>query len=78
MTEARVTSRADAAPGDWVQIHMIGGGQPRRGEFLEVRGGPGHQRYRVRWDEEHESIHFPAEGTSIERGRRRAHARTRA
>jgi hypothetical protein len=58
-----------ARPGDWIQVHMIGGGQPRRGQILEVLGSQGHQRYRVRWDEEHESIHFPADGTSIERRR---------
>jgi hypothetical protein len=50
---------------------MVGGGQPRRGQIIEVLGGPGHERYRVRWDEQHESIHFPADGTSIERRPRR-------
>lgn len=61
--------RAGARPGDWLQVHLIDGGQPRRGQILEVLGGAGHERYRVRWDEQHESIHFPAEGTSIERRR---------
>jgi Domain of unknown function (DUF1918) len=57
---------AGAHPGDWVSVHVIGGGAPRRGQILEVIGRPGHERYRVRWDEQHESIHFPSEGTSIE------------
>jgi hypothetical protein len=41
-----------------------------------VLGQPGHEHYRVRWDDEHESIHFPTEGTSIER-RPRARERRR-
>ena len=28
-------------------------------------GRPGHRRYRVKWDERHESIVFPADGVSI-------------
>jgi len=59
--------RADVRPGDWLAVHQIGGGPPRRGQILEVLGRPGHEHYRVRWDEQHESIHFPSEGTSIER-----------
>jgi hypothetical protein len=58
--------RADVRPGDWITVHQIGGGVPRRGEVIEVLGRPGHEHYRVRWDEQHESIHFPSEGTSIE------------
>lgn len=42
-----------------------GGSVPRRGEIVEVLGRPGHERYRVRWKDEHESIHFPADGTRI-------------
>jgi hypothetical protein len=58
--------RAGAQPGDWIAVHQIGGGAPRRGEIVEVLGSPGHEHYLVRWDEQHESIHFPTEGTSIE------------
>jgi hypothetical protein len=58
--------RADVRPGDWLAVHQIGGGPPRRGQIIEVLGRPGHEHYRVRWDEQHESIHFPSEGTSIE------------
>ncbi len=58
-------------PGDWIAVHVIGGGAPRRGQVIQVIGRPGHERYRVRWDEQHESIHFPCEGTAIERRPRR-------
>ena len=58
-------TRTPARIGDWVEVHRIGGGAPRRGQVLEVLGQPGHEHYRVRWDEEHESIHFPTEGTSV-------------
>jgi hypothetical protein len=33
--------------------------------IVEVLGREGHEHYRVRWDEEHESIHFPAQGTRV-------------
>jgi hypothetical protein len=52
--------------GDWIDVHIVGGGAPRHGQVLEVLGHAGHEHYRVRWDEQHESIHFPSEGTSIE------------
>jgi hypothetical protein len=75
MSRKSVDVRAGARPGDTIEVHQIGGGSPRRGEIVEVLGRPGHEHYRVRWDEHHESIHFPTEGTSIKhvsRPRRRA------
>ena len=54
-----------ACPGDWIEVNLIGGGSNRRGQILEVLGKEGHEHYRVRWDEEHESIHFPADGTRV-------------
>jgi hypothetical protein len=61
-----VENREDtiARPGDWIEVHMVGGGLPRRGQVVEVLGAAGHERYRVRWDEEHESIHYPRGGGS--------------
>jgi hypothetical protein len=53
----------DAFKGDWIEVSAIGGGVSRRGQIVEVLGGPGHRHYRVRWDEQHESLHFPADGT---------------
>jgi len=58
-------SRSDARVGDWLEARGIHGETARRGEILEVLGKPGHQRFRVRWDEHHESIVFPADGVSV-------------
>ena len=33
--------------------------------IVEVLGRPGHEHYQVRWDEQHESIVFPADGVRI-------------
>lgn len=55
-----------AQPGDWIEIHGHATGQPARlGLVLEVLGAAGHEHYRVRWDEEHESIFFPGEDARI-------------
>ena len=51
--------------GDWIEVDAVGGGSRRTGQITEVFGPDGHQHYRVRWDEEHESLHFPAEGTRV-------------
>ena len=72
MSKNSADIRAGVRPGDWIAVHQIGGGMPRRGEVIEVLGPPGHTRYLVRWDDEHVSIHFPSEGTAVER-RARAH-----
>ena len=63
MTEKR--NPRQPRPGDWLEVNGIPGYPPRRGEILEVLGSPGHPHYRVRWDEEHESLHFAAQGTTI-------------
>jgi Domain of unknown function (DUF1918) len=54
-----------ARPGDWVHVRGISGQSGREGQILEVLGRPGHEHYRVRWDEQHESILFPADGVTI-------------
>ena len=53
----------DIHEGDWIEVNVIGGGPNRRAQILEILGAPGHAHYRVRWDEQHESLHFPSEGT---------------
>lgn len=60
----RTTPRL-AHVGDWVQARGIHGETAREGEIVEVLGRPGHERFRVRWDEQHESILFPADGVTI-------------
>ena len=52
--------------GDLIEItgHSVGDA-PRNGEILEVLGEPGHEHFRVRWEDGHESINFPAEDAVI-------------
>ena len=57
----------DAHVGDWIEVDAVGGGPGRRGQIVEILGGGPHEHYRVRWDEEHESLHFPAQGTRLVR-----------
>lgn len=70
MTTTR-TSKPRA--GDWIEAHGLPGRPSRRGEIVELLGRPGHQHYRVRWDEQHESIVYPADGVIVvpRRGNRR-------
>ena len=59
----RPASAGELQPGDWIAIRVPdGGGPPQRGEVVEVMG---EQRYRVRWDDEHESIFYPEGGVTI-------------
>jgi hypothetical protein len=51
--------------GEWIEVHSPGGGPPRRGRIIEVIGASGHEHYRVRWTDEHESIYYPADGAVI-------------
>ena len=55
----------DARVGDWLEARGIHGEPARRGQIVEILGGPGHEHYQVRWDESHESIVFPADGVRI-------------
>jgi len=50
-----------ARPGDWIEVEGTRGSNPRRGEVLEVLGAPGHVHFRVRWDEQHDSLFYPEE-----------------
>ncbi len=54
------TTVADAEAGDWLEVDAIPGGDPRRGEILEVLGAGPHLHFRVRWDDGHESLLYPA------------------
>jgi hypothetical protein len=58
--------------GDWIETRGLHGQPPRRGEIIELLGRDLHARYRVRWDEKHESIVYPADGVLVTpRGRPR-------
>jgi hypothetical protein len=61
-----------AEVGDLIEItgHAVGNA-PRNGEITEVLGEPGHEHFRVRWEDGHESINFPAEDAVISRPRAR-------
>ena len=54
-----------ARVGDWVEARGIHGEPARRGRIDEILGDPGHEHYKVRWDEQHESIVYPADGVVI-------------
>ena len=56
--------------GDWIKAHGVPGRSGRRGQITEVLGDDRHRRYRVRWDESHESIMYPADGVSVVASRR--------
>ncbi len=58
------TSR-NTGVGALIEVRDIGGNLSRQGEILEVLGRPGHDHYRVRWSDGHESIHYPAAGTRV-------------
>jgi hypothetical protein len=61
-----------AEVGDRIEIagHAVGD-TPRNGEIIEVLGEPGHEHFRVRWEDGHESINFPAEDAVIRRPKAR-------
>lgn len=53
----------DVRQGDQIAVEAETVGQPeRRGEVLEVIEGTTSVRYRVRWDDGHESLFTPAAG----------------
>lgn len=58
--------KSAALVGDWLETRSIYGGPPHRGQITAVIGRRGHRRYRVRWDEAHESIVYPSDGVSIQ------------
>jgi hypothetical protein len=65
---ASMTAKKSAGPariGDWLETRGIHGEPARRGEIIELLGEPGHEHYKVRWDEQHESIVYPADGVSV-------------
>jgi hypothetical protein len=50
----------------WVDRHAVGGTK-RAGEIVEVLGTPEHPRYRIRWEDGHESIVAPGSDASLPR-----------
>jgi Domain of unknown function (DUF1918) len=75
---AKTVHGKPARAGDKISVAGHAVGVPgKSGEIMEVVGESGHERFRVRWEDGHESIFFPGEDTLIERPRaRRAKAPT--
>ena len=57
-----------ARPGDEIVIagHSVGTAA-RTAVILEILGDAGHERFRVRWEDGHESIFFPADDAIVRR-----------
>ena len=66
----------NARVGDSIEARGLHGHPSRRGEIVELLGGAGHEHYRVRWDDKHESIVYPADGVTINRGGRERKVRS--
>lgn len=54
-----------AREGDWIEVNGLPGCATRKGQIVGVLGHGSHEHYRVRWDEQHESIFFPTEGAAV-------------
>jgi hypothetical protein len=54
-----------AKAGDRIEVRGLAGGPTRKGSILEILGRAGHEHYRVRWDDDTESIFFPADGAHV-------------
>ena len=61
----------NARVGDRIEARGLPGHPSRRGEIVELLGSAAHLHYRVRWDEKHESIVYPADGVIITSGQAR-------
>jgi hypothetical protein len=59
--------------GDLIEItgHSVGD-SPRTAQIVEVIGAEGHEHFRVKWEDGHESIYFPSSDARIVRPARRA------
>ncbi len=58
-------------PGDLVIVegHRVGE-SPRLGEILEALGAPGHEHYRVRWEDGRETVYYPSSDATIQAAKR--------
>jgi hypothetical protein len=63
---------ARAAVGDLLAVagHRVGEAE-RLAEILEVLGEAGHERFRVRWEDGHETIIYPGSDAIVRKGRGR-------
>ena len=65
----------DSTPGQAGDLVIVEGhriGESRRiGEILERLGEAGHEHYRVRWDDGHESVFYPSSDSTIQKAERK-------
>lgn len=62
----QVKGPIQAKPGDVVVVHGHTTGDPgRTGVIMEVLGSGEHEHFRVRWDEEHESLYWPGSDATV-------------
>jgi signal recognition particle receptor subunit beta len=66
-----------ARVGDEIVVtgHSVGAAQ-RTATIVEVLGEPGHERFRCRWEDGHESVFSPGEDTVVRRPARRSAKRS--
>jgi Domain of unknown function (DUF1918) len=76
---ARTVQGQPARAGDEIVVEgRAVGVAAKHGHIVEVVGEAGHERFRVRWDDGHESIFFPGEDAVVKRpagGRAKSSAR---
>jgi hypothetical protein len=70
---AKTVQGEPARAGDEIVVtgHAVGQAQ-RTAVIVEVLGDPGHERFRVRWEDGHESVFFPGEDAVVRRPARRS------
>ena len=54
-----------ARVGDWIEAKGLPGRPTKRGQIVEVLGADQYVHFRVRWDEQHESLLYPIEGAAV-------------
>jgi hypothetical protein len=59
-----------------IEGHHVGEGR-RMGEILDVLGEPGHEHYRVRWEDGRETVFYPSSDATIHRRERARPSRKR-
>ena len=61
-----MAQHTETRPGDTIEVSGRRVGDPGRcGEIVEVLGAAEHPHYLVRWEDGHESVLYPGEGTTV-------------
>jgi hypothetical protein len=73
---AKMIEGKPARAGDEIVVtgHQLGVAQ-KTAVIVEVLGEPGHERFRVRWEDGHESVFFPGEDAVVRRPRAKRQAK---